>query len=512
MSDSSHTPRSPRWKTWLKRIAWSGFWIFTLIALIVAFENWRGRRAWQRFVAERKAAGDNLEPSAVIPPPVAGAENFAVSLLFTPLLDYEPSAELGKPARWRNESEKDRLEKLDFLGPKPPGLGNWRAGQFTDLTAWQTHYRKLTNFPAAPQSQSAGADVLLALGKFEPELVQLRAAAQRPKSRFPVRYEDSFATLLPHLQLCRKLAQFTALRAQAELAANRPDEAFEDALLTLRLVEALETEPLLISQLIRIASLEHAMLPLWTGLVRPQWATWHHWTEAQLATFEKRLAGANFVASHQLALRGERNLGILPGLDLLRKDAAAYRAAIAGGSLSRFTPDAFFDHSKVVSARFLTEAIRGVDPVARRFDPRVPDDIERRIVELKRNFWVHPYSILAGLLIPTVSKTAERSAFAQSTVDLARVAIALERHRLKHGAYPATLEAIDAAFVPAGGIPRDVISGGPLHYAPTADGRFQLYAVGWNGKDDGGSVVWKDKAQTQVDFTQGDWVWPQPRE
>jgi hypothetical protein len=62
------------------------------------------------------------------------------------------------------------------------------------------------------------------------------------------------------------------------------------------------------------------------------------------------------------------------------------------------------------------------------------------------------------------------------------------------------------------GVPRDVISGGPLHYALTADGRFQLYAVGWNGTDDGGSVVWKDKAETQIDFSKGDWVWPQPRE
>lgn len=47
----------------------------------------------------------------------------------------------------------------------------------------------------------------------------------------------------------------------------------------------------------------------------------------------------------------------------------------------------------------------------------------------------------------------------------------------------------------SGGLPHDVISGGPLRYARTADGRFHLYAVGWNETDEGGSVVWKKQGQ-----------------
>ncbi len=502
------------WGRRFKLAAWCLLWLVTAIALLVAFENWRGRRAWDRFVAESKAAGEDLSPEAVIPPPVPDAENFAAVPLFKPLFEYEQPAAVDQPVKWKDEAGKDRLDKMEVFGPNPPKVGAWRAGTFTDLTAWQAHYRKLTNFPSAPQPQSPSADLLVALGKFDSELAQLREAAKRPHARFPVHYEDSFLTLLPHLSAIRNLGRLTQLRAVAELSDNKSAEAAEDTLLTLRFAEAVESEPLLISQLVRVAVLEQAMTPLWEGLAR------HQWTDAQLAAFEQRLSAINFAASHQLALRGERTLGTIRGMDRLREQPELF-STITGSAdggvrvpvrVRRFSvPSAFIDQSKVVASSFLNEAIRGVDPVGRRFDNHKPDEIEARLVELRKHFWLHPYSIMAAMLLPAVSRTTERSATMQSTVDLARVAIALERHRLKHGSLPATLDALDAALKPAGGLPRDVITGEPLRYKPSADGRFQLYATGWNGTDDGGEVVWFDKKkQTRIDFTKGDLVWPMP--
>jgi hypothetical protein len=49
-------------------------------------------------------------------------------------------------------------------------------------------------------------------------------------------------------------------------------------------------------------------------------------------------------------------------------------------------------------------------------------------------------------------------------------------------------------------LPHDIIGGEPLKYDRTADDRFELYSIGWNGKDDGG-VPGKTTAE-------GDWVWP----
>ena len=49
-------------------------------------------------------------------------------------------------------------------------------------------------------------------------------------------------------------------------------------------------------------------------------------------------------------------------------------------------------------------------------------------------------------------------------------------------------------------------NGQPLRYRRTDDGKFVLYSVGWNEKDDGGTVV-ISKGGSTVDTDEGDWVW-----
>ena len=83
---------------------------------------------------------------------------------------------------------------------------------------------------------------------------------------------------------------------------------------------------------------------------------------------------------------------------------------------------------------------------------------------------------------------------------------ALERCRLATGKLPQTLDNLTPKFIDA--LPNDVIDGKPLRYRPAADGGFSIYSVGWNQTDDGGELAWtKQKKQTNLDVTQGDWVW-----
>ncbi|MGL4551490.1 MAG: hypothetical protein ACRC33_09910, partial [Gemmataceae bacterium] len=63
--------------------------------------------------------------------------------------------------------------------------------------------------------------------------------------------------------------------------------------------------------------------------------------------------------------------------------------------------------------------------------------------------------------------------------------IAVERYRLKHGRWPATLDDCVPAFLDA--VPTDPIDGKPVRYAKWADG-VVVYSVGLNRKDDGGDV------------------------
>jgi hypothetical protein len=117
-----------------------------------------------------------------------------------------------------------------------------------------------------------------------------------------------------------------------------------------------------------------------------------------------------------------------------------------------------------------------------------------------------PYNFIERILLPNFGVI--KFAHAQTAVDLARTAIALERFRLAHGKFPESLDALAPQFMEK--IPHDVIGGQPLKYRRAADGQFVLYSVGWNEKDDGGVVVFKKDSSAAVDINQGDWVWRYP--
>lgn len=78
----------------------------------------------------------------------------------------------------------------------------------------------------------------------------------------------------------------------------------------------------------------------------------------------------------------------------------------------------------------------------------------------------------------------------RTVADATRIMLALEVYRAEHGGYPADLEALAPAYLPA--IPEDRISSQPLRYKLTdkdeAGRGYLLYSVGLDGQDDGGTV------------------------
>ena len=93
-------------------------------------------------------------------------------------------------------------------------------------------------------------------------------------------------------------------------------------------------------------------------------------------------------------------------------------------------------------------------------------------------------------------------------MNLALIACALERHRAAKGAYPDTLAALVPEFAPA--LPHDLFDGQPLRYRRTPDGKYLLYSIGWNSKDDGGGLPADREGNarwTRWADDRGDWVW-----
>ena len=113
------------------------------------------------------------------------------------------------------------------------------------------------------------------------------------------------------------------------------------------------------------------------------------------------------------------------------------------------------------------------------------------------------YRALALPLVPGLTRAFEKAALEQSTVSLAVVACALERYRLAQQDYPEALAALVPTYLTR--LPVDPVNGQALHYRRDAAGRFTLYSVGSNLKDDEGATA-KGK-DGRLDTRQGDWVW-----
>jgi len=483
----------------------------TLIALAYVEENWRGKHAWEAHKRQWEAKGEKFSLTQLAPPPVPDDQNFAM----TPLLEaaMECSGD-NEEVAWRGTNDLARLLRLNAElsdGRKTNAylvLGKLEKGTFADLPACAEFYLGNTNYPQPAVPATAAADIEIALGKFSPDIKELcNAAATRQYSRFAIEYdhEPSWNILLPHLSRLKRICQLTAMRSVAELELGQSAEAFEELKLGFRLSDSIRDEPILISHLVRIAVLQFDLQTVREGLIR------HAWSDAQLAELEKYLASLNLLAQYKLAMRGERAFST-SGLDWLRRGKFTRSEDIFGeygpGYPVWLMPSGwFYQNMLTISQMFQEFTLPMVDEKAHRVFP----DLATKSDAVMDKMRTRPYTIFAKMLMPALSRAAQRSAQMQTFVDAARVACALERYRLANGKLPETLDALTPRFIES--IPTDVIDGEPLRYQLKSDGGYIIYSIGWNQTDDGGEIGWRESSRGKVpgvDSAKGDWVWQMP--
>lgn len=493
----------------------------TVIGLFYAVENWRGRRAWANFQHEWAAKGEYFDISGITPPPVPDDENFFCTKPWERFRFTRTNA-----AALRADEDVGDKPILDIYGPhssSSPTLSNPAKGLRADLASWQSFYRGTNNllpasngtftnyFPVSASPQTPAKDVLLALTRYEETLKQLREAARRPHARFWVSYEDGFGAWLPHLARLKGCIQYLNLHAIASIADGDSETALSDIQLSFRLGETIKSEPVLISYLVQIAMSHIRVGAIWEGLVD------HRWSDAQLISLNRALAQENHLENYRHGMRGERafanhcydQMNRTRDYSYLGDEESTTKAGVSlleqtlGNSLFCLVPSGWFDQNKLSNSRMHMEFIQPAVDVERMIAS--PTTIGRMDKEgLKRSLSPTPYNLFSYLLFPALAKSAEKSARGQSINDLARAACFLERHYLAHKQYPETLDALVPQFIAK--LPHDVINGQPLKYRRTETGGFILYSVGWNEKDDGGTVV-LTKGGGGVDPNKGDWVW-----
>jgi len=495
----NETPKTNRGWRILRRILISLAILATLIALFYTEEDWRGKRDWENYKHKWEAKGEKFDWQAFVPPSVPDNENFFTAPIFTNMLD-------GKIVMnpYHSDGSPDFPAFKDLPNSEFGYLGGEGRARITDLKIWQASYRHpakaslINEFPVAPQPQTPAKDVLLALSKYDSAIEELRQASHRPYANVPVPYEEglsaSASTLLPYLATLKRCTQVLQLRACAELADGQSQNALEDVRLSLYLNSSLRTSPFLISYLVRIAIVAIDLQPIWEGLAE------HKWSDEQLAALEAELGKRDFLADYGFVMRGERAVAIATIDNEQRTREIISLRENGTWVTNRLTliPSAYFFQNELAHARMIQRWILPlVDTNSHIVSPEKFRQATGAVHEEMKYY--SPYKVQALMLFPAISSTVRKLAAIQGSVDLARVACALERYRLAHGEYPETLDPLTPQFIAK--LPRDIINGQPLHYRRTTDGKFLLYSVGWNETDDGG------EPGTFTDPTQGDWVW-----
>ena len=506
---------------WVRRGLYVLIVLVTIVALYHAEENFRGKRAWDRYEKAAVARGVNFDFAATIPPSVPDEQNAAhnpvVAAWFPKPQQNDPNwpsllpnAEQRIAAR-RNGPDRRTTERFMDLVALKEALAEEQASE-------KNRRRHITEQDRTPEERAAAAPgVLEALQVYQPALGELRAASKRPFVRYPVVYklDDPFSILLPHLAKLKSIVQELRVEASAKLAAGRADDALHDVMFMFWLTDSIHNEPFLINQLVRVACLQITMQPVWEGLAM------HQWNDAQLQQISRRLQQFDFVSDFQGPMAAERaasvgmihrlrrNISSQPGVTDLFDAASLPAPRPAVNVFARLVPRGWFYFEALNYCVWLDEQLQdGFDLQKRTIDAQQMEENNARMEHaFKENGGlkaVFQHQVFARLLLPAISGAARKFALAQVTADEAALACALERYRLANGKLPDRLDALVPKFLP--GIPHDVLTGEPLKYERVSDTDFVLSSVGWMINDASAPAPTPGEGSRPKNRP-GDWVW-----
>lgn len=113
-----------------------------------------------------------------------------------------------------------------------------------------------------------------------------------------------------------------------------------------------------------------------------------------------------------------------------------------------------------------------------------PDEF---IEHLERETGLYP-TLLIGIMMPATYKATTRFNYDTQEMIGIDLALSLHLHKLRHGAFPSTLQDLDPDLLTIE--PIDVFTGESLHYTLTESGPL-IYSVGDDRDDDGGKTRWE---------------------
>lgn len=385
------------------------------------------------------------------------------------------------------------------------------------------------------------------LAPFHASLEELRHDLTNRAYAVQADYRAGFNVLLPHLAPAKTSGSMLSASALWAAHEGNLDEARDNLVALAALCEMLRYEPLVISQLVRVAVAHIGFAATWDALHA------EGWREEQLAALDRGWDQPGFVLAMTDALAMERAMSVLTYQEAPAVLVSTMGAGVGGNPFGSSTGPAkpgvltewvepWLEQSEGVRARLLAElwgftwrdqdrllhhrmlqrwidagraaeqsrngALLGVrERPAGEGTPAVaatkPWSVHEMVPDHRYNrmrYW------LALGVLPGLDRALSRAVETETARALCVTAIALERCRLRRGRYPADLAALVPEFVAE--VPRDWYDGGALRYRANDDGTYLLYSIGNDGQDDGGDPT--PRGDGPGYWLRGrDIVWPQ---
>ena len=518
-------------RRWIRGLVWTSVSIGTGYGLLCAWVNWSGARQLNATLAMVKAEGETLDFRAIVPEPVPDAENFcAIPLLKDLALVVDNDVNKGVPGEKRKRLEELKLPE-NRRGGTPlerPALPRAGLGQPIALNTWADWLREERPNQETADSGNAARQVLAALAKHDPIVQELVGGLGRPHARWTPEWKTRelpkllFNIPLPHYPSENNMTKALSLRAVAAARAGDGSRAHEAVRIFTRLNEATWNEPFAIGALVASAGTFSLCGVTWE-LCRVGAGTAGDFRELETALaridirrsglqmFRSEIAGS-FNYTQQLLLQSESRREVFRILSPVSTDSDRTFTKILE-LLSPAIPAGFFEANTSV---FLDRQIRHLLlPLRDQGWLAVIQGVKEmsnEILGIQGHLWRRPTLFFANISLPVITRVVWSMAHTEALTAQAAIACALERHRIEKGEYPETLGSLTLAD--GRPLPNDVMTGQPMRYRREANGRYTLWSVGFDGKDDGGKRNLDPKNAEATRFHNpdyiGDWVWNFP--
>lgn len=437
------------------------------------------------------AQGEKLTIFELIPKPVAAENNGA--------------EELRKSLNGLSAIKQDGLPSMKLVLP-----GKARA-IWTQEETFDAYQKQRTNiWPTLRENMAKAAH----------DLERLHQALEKPQLSFRPQYEMGIRALLPHFAKVKQASQWLAASALLHLHENQPLEAAAGLKDAIRLPVIYEDEPMMISQLVRIATVQIAFAATWEAL------QYEKWDETTLKEFQNAWSQLDFKNEIETTFAMERAMGIPLFEECRKTNVWDIPNPTLKDDLDQFSTKIFNDPKEAFELlmrrpkqtvwqwwwtyndeRFFIEFLQK-DIAVQRAIKR-----DKSYIHLKKGSeeptMIPEQLLLSSILVQSNRRFFLKCAIAETEREMAVAACALERYRKRFSKYPEKLENLIPEFISQ--LPRDVLDGEPMRYHRNDDGTFLLYSIGEDGIDDGGDPEFETASSDKrsIQMTKGrDWVWP----